>query len=155
MATRVEIRPTTREDILYLAANMRDADRRELEASSNLDPITALELSVSHSREPLTGLADGELVCCFGVVDVSLLHREGVPWMVATPAIEQHGKIFLLNSRRVVKKWRRQYRYMSNFVDVRNDIAITWLKWLGFKLHAPIPYGPRNMPFHPFIMEVA
>lgn len=154
--TKVEIKPTTEEDVVYLIENMRQADRDEIEVSygdSRVEDI--VRYSVKESREPMSGFGDGELVCIFGVVDVSLVERIGVPWMLTTDAIDKYQRLFLLNNRRYVRKWREQYKYLYNHVDVRNETAIKWLKWLGFDIHDAEPFGPYGAPFYKFDMEVA
>ena len=52
----------------------------------------------------------------------------------------------------MVDGWRQEFPYMFNYVDVRHKEAIRWLKWLGFTLNEPTPYGPFGLPFHKFHM---
>jgi hypothetical protein len=46
------------------------------------------------------------------------------------------------------------YPHLENYVDVRNELSIKWLRWLGFQFDPqPIPYGVWEMPFFRFRME--
>ncbi len=40
-----------------------------------------------------------------------------------------------------------------NFAEVRNGPAILFLRWLGFALDEPAPWGDAGQPFHRFTME--
>jgi len=58
------------------------------------------------------------------------------------------------NGKPVCVKWvRRQsekFSLLYNYVDARNVKSIKWLRWLGFQLDEPAPYGVRGLPFHRF-----
>jgi len=42
---------------------------------------------------------------------------------------------------------------MENYVDVRNTVAIHWLKWMGFKMEEPQAWGVQGLDFHKFTMR--
>ena len=46
------------------------------------------------------------------------------------------------------------YTWLVNWVDDRNTCAIRWLKWMGFTIHEPEPYGVANLPFRRFDMKM-
>ena len=99
------------------------------------------------------GLADGEVLNMFGVAQATLLSSRGVPWMLATQRLERHARPFLRHSRRAVADMKAGSRELQNFVDARNRKAVLWLRWLGFILHAPQPFGPDQMPVHKFTWQ--
>jgi len=45
------------------------------------------------------------------------------------------------------------YSHLENWVDARNTKAINWLRWLGFTVHDPVPFGVAGLPFHRFDMR--
>jgi hypothetical protein len=153
MTWAVEITPVTEQDMEDLLANIREADLEESRAATPLEPKTALRLSVNMSEEAYAGKVNGQLVCIFGVARKSMLSDEGIPWLVGTDLVERYGILVAKRSRNMVRLWRNKYTSMRNFVYVKNAISIRWLKWLGFTIHEPVPYGIKGLLFHPFEMR--
>lgn len=145
-----QIVPTTKEHILELAETMRQADIDEIWASSHKTPLSALTDSVALSPEPFTGLMDGKVVCIFGVYQLSILDDAGVPWLLGSDLVKKASYTFLRVNKVYVEEIKKRYNVLENYVDCRNKEAITWLKWLGFKLEDPVPYGADQLPFHRF-----
>lgn len=135
-----------------IAANARQADIDELWAQGRSSPLRALRYGMKVCPRARTGLLDGEPVCMFGVTPYSILRGQGVPWMVGTRALEglSAQKALLRVSEQVMGGWMGEYSLLFNFVDQRNVAAHRWLRWLGFTLRDPVPYGPDHLPFHPF-----
>ena len=134
----------------YIGENMRAADRQEVWASSHALPDAATMESFRRSLECWTGVVDGEPICIFGVAPVSLVTGYAAPWMLGTDQLERNAVKFLRGSKEVVAGWKRDYRHLFNYVDARNKTSIRWLKWLGFELEEPAPYGAEKLPFHRF-----
>jgi hypothetical protein len=59
----------------------------------------------------------------------------------------------LEHSRETIHLLRRVYGPLENWVDARNRLAIRWLRWCGFEIEAPAPYGPHELPFCRFSMK--
>lgn len=150
---KAEIRPATIEDCADLAPRMRQSDVDEVMASDGLSPLSALEIAFKASSEAWAGLIDGVVVCMFGVCPVSLLSGDGSPWMLGSDDIEQHQKLFLRRCRPVVAGMAQSYKSLHNHVDCRNETSIRWLKWLGFTMGEPEPYGIFGLPFRRFWLE--
>jgi hypothetical protein len=149
----VEIRDIEPQDIDELVRNMRQADRDEVKASSPLSLKSVITHSVQLSSYSKAGLVNGELACMWGVCPVSLLSSKGSPWLLATYVIEKHPMAFLRRCKPVIKKLRDSYSNLENYVDARNDVAIHWLKWMGFKMEEPKPWGINGLEFHKFTMR--
>lgn len=153
MAVRAEVMPATLAHAREAAENLRQADRDELWAASRSTPWNALRNGVTASTRAWAGLVDDEVACLFGVAPQSLASGTGMAWMLATPLIEEHQVLFLRRCRPVVAEMGRGYAYLHNHVDARNEKAIRWLRWLGFTIHDPAPYGALGLPFHHFEMR--
>lgn len=154
MATDVVIRPAVPEaDGPALAALMRPADVAEVWAAAKMKPLEAVRHSLAMSTEAWAGLADGELVCLWGVAPRSFLAGEGSPWLLGTPALERNARAFLSRCPQHLNAMFSVYNRLVNWVDARNTAAIRWLRWLGFTLHPAEPYGPFRLPFHRFEKE--
>jgi hypothetical protein len=153
LGVNIEIRDIEPQDIDVLVRNMRQADRDEVKASTVLPLRTVIDHSVRLSSYSKAGLVDGELACMWGVCPISMLSSKGAPWMLATYEIEKHPMSFLRRCRPHVKKLKDSYRSMENYVDVRNTVAIHWLKWMGFKMEEPQAWGVQGLDFHKFTMR--
>ncbi len=152
--TAIEIRPATVADAELLALCLHPDDYAEVLALGQ-DPRAALIQSVemSASGEAWAGLADGELVCLFGVVPLSLVGVTAVPWLLGSPLVQMHGRTFLRLNKQFIERWRRDYPVLRNVVHARHRRAVRWLQWLGFTLGEPVSMEPHGAPFHPFVME--
>lgn len=153
MGPKYAVIEATLEHVERMAPNMRQADVEEIEASSGLDPYSALRRGMACSSHVWTGTVDGEPACMFGVVPVSMMSSVGVPWMLGTPLVEEHATAFLRRNKRYVKQMTAAYNYLVNYVDDRNVKAIEWLKWLGFTMSEPQQFGYKRMPFRRFEMR--
>ncbi|MCI0525962.1 MAG: hypothetical protein L0Y56_00715 [Nitrospira sp.] len=100
------------------------------------------------SVEAWAGIADGEVLCIFGVSKVTQLGDTYVPWMLSSIALPNHGRAFLRVSRAVVAAWQNRYPKLVNYADSRYKVAIRWLSWLGFTIHPVEVIGPDRVPFH-------
>ena len=67
MKTEYKIVSATPEHAVELAPVMREPDVAELWAAAHQKPLEAIQASVEASKDPQTGLADGVVVCLFGV----------------------------------------------------------------------------------------
>ena len=137
-----------------LAKHMRVPDKREVWAAAHHTAEQAVCLSLAASRDARTGLADGEVVCMFGVGSLTILSLTGVPWLLATKKLDHHGCAFLRRNKEILADMGEGYTLLHNHVDVRNKRAIRWLRWLRFTILPPETYGVDRLPFHPFEMRM-
>lgn len=150
---KCELVPATKEHAEHIAAHVRDPDRVELWITSMSKPERVMLSGMRLSDFCLTGMADGEPVCMWGVVRESLIGNVGVPWMVGSKSLDRLANTFLRRCRGPLMQALGDYDRLVNYVDSRNDRTIRWLKWLGFRFDPhPMPYGVFNMPFYRFEM---
>lgn len=146
-----QVIPAQPEHISLMSGRWREADIRELQASSGSTPEEAIAHGLEISMDAWTAFVDGDPICIFGVAPLSIVDCHGAPWMIGTVDLERHAMGFLRRSKKVVdqvifRRWDR----LTNFVDARNETAIQWLKWLGFDILPPETYGVAQLPFHRF-----
>ncbi len=139
--------------IAPVAERMRAADRAEVWASAHLSPGDALRISLQDSILSWTGLVDGNPVCLFGVAPASLLSGTGIPWLLATDAIEAHARAFLRRNKVMLGHMQARFSRLENWVDTRNMVSRRWLNWLGFHCEEAVPHGVSGLLFHRFWME--
>ena len=48
----------------------------------------------------------------------------------------------------------KDYKYLYNYVDERNIVAIKWLQFLGFKDIETLPYGYEKKNFKLMLKEI-
>jgi len=141
------IRKATHADAEFLAPRLRDIDKREVWATSHLTPLEALLQGVDTPRWCWTGLRDGVPVCIFGVSALSLLDGTGVPWLLGTEGLDAK---FLIKGKAIVRLLQKEFPNMVNYVHVDNKKSIRWLKWVGFTIDSPAPFGKEGEMFHRF-----
>lgn len=148
---KVSFRPLQTGDIDYIAANLREGDRQEVEAVRGPDVADALARAVLRSSHCWTAVGeDGTPIALFGVVPVSLLSGRASPWLLATEQAHEHPRSLVTEGRRYLSIMRAIYPNLYNYVDARNDKSIRWLRRLGFTLQPARPYGVAGLPFHKF-----
>ncbi len=145
----VTIREALFEDAVHIAYNMRDEDRKELQASGG-DPVDLLLDGWAKSDWCKVALVDGLPSVIWGVSPCD--EETGSPWLLATDAIVKIKKTFLMNCRPDVDRMQQQYKRLFNYVHINNKIAQQWLVWLGFDLHKE-PTG-ENKDFYLFTKGV-
>lgn len=144
------VQPAELEHCLYIAQNMREADRQEVSALSGKDPLDAMIVGYKYSDMPFTIMADDKPAAMFGAGPVQ--PDVGAVWLLGTDLILQNTTRFLRESRFWLDQVSKPYGLMCNFVDARNTVHIRWIKWLGFtfiNLHEK--FGVEQRPFYEFV----
>lgn len=142
--------PATLEDhSAILSMNLCAADVAELRAATGLTPREALAASLDLCEEPWVVLLGGRIVAVYGVSHGGTF---GVPWFLSTGEVSAFSKTFLKGSREVILRFHEKYDVLSNTVDSRHEVAIRWLKWLGFTiLPTPLRFHDPAVTFLQFV----
>jgi len=148
--------PAHTDHLFWLANNMAQADRDEVQASGGHGPYRALADSLERSAAAWTGMVNDEPVRMFGVTPIDILTGIGSPWLLGTDQVKRYGYTFLKLNKKYVPKMLELFPRLVNYVDARHEVAIRWLKWLGFEMDSePVAYGVWGMPFYRFEMRKA
>jgi hypothetical protein len=130
-------------DTWLMVPDIRQADVDEL-AALGVTPEQCLRFGIQLSERATTIYLHGEPAGIVGVIDYG---EYRLPWACFTTAIDKYPIPFL----RGAMAWMRGVDgLLMNYVDARNDATIRWLKWLGFTVDDPEPYGINGEPFHRF-----
>lgn len=151
---RAEIVPATAAHIEKILPRVRQADIMEFEAFNGWDARRVLETGLVTSTFACAGTINGRVITIFGVAPGSMIGGTGIPWLVGTDDLEKYQRTFLRRCRKVVNAMQTVYPYLENYVDERNIVAKTWLRWLGFELENASPVGHFGLPFHRFHMGI-
>jgi hypothetical protein len=153
--TRVIVRPSTIEDVGELAATMRDADKKEVLATTGNNPVDSLINGLA-GIECWTATVDGRVLCMWGVSDGmrSLLGGSvGVGWLLTSELVDMYPKLFWQTCKTVLAGMLERWGCLVNFIDCRHHQAIRWASRLGFKLEEPQPFGHAGALFRRFTVS--
>lgn len=146
--------PAKESHIGYLAANMREKDRNEIWAIGHFTPEHAVKMSMLASDSAYSFVQGKKVLAMFGVSSPSLLCPVGIVWFMSTEEIFiRHRRTMARDGRAWLRKWLNDYDLLFNFIDVRNELSIKWLKWCGATFSEPIPYGVEKLPFMKFELK--
>lgn len=148
----ITIRPATRDDALFIAANIYTADKYELEAVG----FTAEEgVLNSFEESPNCWVADTEdgPMCIWGVCRCSSVLGGVNPWLITSVLLDKYTKYFIRGARAVLRDMAGEHGYLETYVDSRHTRALRFLEWLGFNMAEGIIVGAHNVPFHRFSLR--
>lgn len=128
----------------------REVDKVEAIYQTGKPLSEAIYDSYRMSSSAYAGWYGDDLVCVWGVCALAPMSGIGVPWLVATPALENAAVPFLRHCWYYLNKMKSEYEFLFNMVYSENDTAIQWLSWMGFEMSEAEPHGPMSMPFIPF-----
>lgn len=131
----VTFRVPTDEDIDFVAANLREADRRELKRWTGLDAEWGLKNSIRYSEVCFAGVfEDGKVACIFGATRINLMEDDAVLWALSTTEVDSHRLAFAAGSIAGIDMIFREMSDVaefSNWVDMDYSSAVKWIQWMG------------------------
>lgn len=151
-----EVVPTAVAHVAELAETMSTDCLAEVWASAHYDAWDALVSSIGYTDDTYTGLANGEVLCIYGVGKRALLSPVGHPWMLSSILAEEHFRGLARGSRTAFKHMTETcgVKHLANYVDARYTVAVRWLYWMGFEIHPAMPFGVEQLPFHLFTWDL-
>ena len=142
------IKPCTPQLALEVGENLRQDDAREVEQTMGLyAPVAVLQsyYNSAYGQSVYFHDAHGKAAGVAGVTP------ENVIWMLCTPVIETRPHTFVREAKRWLESLPNPYVY--NHADMRNDVHIKLLKFMGFTF---IQYYVMNgVPLISFIKPCA
>lgn len=142
------IHPATVLDAKYVALNLQEDDKREIEGLGYTDMVEALTLSVLSSDPSITFWNNTNNIC--GIAGVSRTDAHcGAIWMMTTPDVRAYPRQFLQEAR----KWVDQltsFDVLHNIADPRNHMHMKLLHLLGFKRLGYVRVGPNHLTYVEF-----
>jgi hypothetical protein len=155
-------------DALTLAPRMREPDKVEVTALGHT-PFNALMSSFDQKDAEVFSVVEvpdeheeddeiledyqPKVIAMFGVSTSEDGNNYGVPWMLASPELEQHSKQFLRHCRTWIDRLQDKYEVLYNLVHCENAQGMRWLQWCGFEIKTQRTYGQGGENFYLFIRE--
>jgi len=145
----ITIRPATLRDMTFVAANMRQADRREIGAViQESDTYVGYALFASSDGLAWVAWLDDEPVCCFGVS--KLFTGLGSGWAYGTRRMRKVMGVVTRFALRDVRPMliRQGFRRIEVRTAVDHDLSHRWLERLGFAREGiAVDYGMDGLDF--------
>lgn len=131
----IQIREYLESDFHYLASNLRDIDKKELEALFDEEVEAGLKYSIE-SADHIWVATHKQIPCMiFGVSDRTEegeCTRSGLVWALGTNEVYKHIKALHEISQNVLNHWFEEYDVLFNYIWDENELHKAWLKNLGF-----------------------
>jgi hypothetical protein len=142
------------EHVSDIAMNLRAQDFDEVFAVTGENPYDAVKDDwAMSSRRWIVFNKENIAVAVLGVRPINLFSDIGIPWLLGTKGLDKMKKFFVKYSKPIIEEMKKGFDLLINFVDARYLKAVKWLKWCGFTIDEPVPFGAINVPFHRFYME--
>ncbi len=149
MVTEATVVPATRELAELLAPLMRAEDVAELRAGG-LTPLEGLLQSIEGSDVAQAVMVGGQVGAMFGVGPLAGVNeRVGQVWFLTGRLMSKHPAAFVRLARPAIASMLELYPVLFNVIDARYAAAVRWVKWLGFEVGEPQPFGPAGVLFVP------
>jgi|MDSZ01.2.fsa_nt_gb hypothetical protein len=120
----------TYDDIPYIADNLRDEDKLELEMY-DVAPYEAIYDSFIESEKTSYTLIDyNKPIAMMGVSPIN--EDIGKVWFLATKELNKHYLSFLKKCPEVIDILQGNFKVIFNFVPDTHKKTMRWLAWCGF-----------------------
>lgn len=136
-----------------LGRRLRQADQDEVMAACGMTGEDALILAVAHAKRADAWFKGDRLIAISGISGTLIDQSVGVIWMLGSDEIDRLPKLLMKGQRQYVRDLLKGHDMLLNFVDNRNIKAHRWLRWLGFQVGEPKPFGAAGLPFRPFYLS--
>jgi hypothetical protein len=137
------------QDVYSLVGRLRQADKDELFATNGQDPDKTLVESWQASKYRRVMIYEKQVICAMGIVEFN--QDIGIPWLLGSDEISSAKRQFLKGVKEGIDFASSKYRYLINFIDIRQSSAIRYFTWMGCKFEEPKPFGFENRLFTMFI----
>jgi hypothetical protein len=128
------------------AIDLRDGDAREI-AALGFTKEEGLSISLARALWADAYLIDGDVAALLGFSQSSLLGGVGQPWLITGQPIDRHRKTFMSIARDRIIEMRARHGVLANWVHAEYREALAMMRWLGFSIGRPQPYGRLGQPF--------
>jgi hypothetical protein len=152
---RLEIVEATCSHVLAMVDRLREADKEEISSATGEDANVAMFHSYRKSFLRWTALMDDRPIAVFGVAPMTLMGTTGIVWLLGTDDASKAGARLARATKKCVMECLGMFKRLENYVDDRNELSKKWIKWLGFTIENPAPYGVERRLFRHFYMERA
>jgi hypothetical protein len=143
------IREANIADAKYISERMRIADQQEFyKVTGSFNFFDQIMHGIdSDQSKTYTLVLDGKASAIIGTIEKQDFQ---VVWACATDKVNSYKLSFIKALKTLMKKHEKDRKPFVNYVDVKNENAIKFLKASGFILLDKEPYGKLKEYFYPF-----
>jgi len=150
MSINPHVVSATKEHCELLAPRLRVIDKQEIFYAGGLRPKQALEYSLENSLDAITVKYEGSdiPILMAGISNnLGLMDDRKNIWLLASDEINNISFKFLKQCNNYMLLLAKGNK-VCNHVMEGNNITLKWLKWLGFTIYEPKPFGLYDKRFH-------
>ena len=126
---------TKAQHIKELTKDLRKEDLAEIKAKSgDVDIEKTLLKGLAMTSYCRSFFVDKKIAGIYGVVPSLDDKNIGSPFLLCTPKIKNIKIKFLRECKDRVEEMSDRFPVLINYIDSRNKLHLTWLKWCGFKI---------------------
>jgi len=153
--TEITIEQANHLDVGELLADLREADRLELEIGTGESAEKAIVDSLNDSNGGEALRFNGTLAAITGLAYAGIVNQQhaGCPWLVGTNSVDSFKLSFMRWSHDQIQYYLEQYEVLINLVHVDHATSISYLDALGFTMAEAVEFGPSKALFYPFYLE--
>jgi hypothetical protein len=129
-----------------MGPNLRAEDAAEC-AAFGMTSYQAVFQSIKSSVFCMTAWDGPDVIAAFGITVPNVLGNQAQPWLITTPKVLQHKKLFLRMNKKFIENVRQIFPYLETLVHAEYEQALRWIFWLGFKVYPPVSAGPLGERF--------
>lgn len=125
----------TSQHIKLLAKDLRPEDEHKTKAKTGTTNIQKTLLKgFAMTNYCRSFFIDGKIAGIYGIVGSLDDKNIGSPFLLCTPKIKKLKIKFLRECKNRVEEMLDKFPVLFNYIDSRNKLHLTWLKWCGFKI---------------------
>lgn len=147
---RCEVRPSIVCDVYTLAANLRDADREEVQSLGG-EIKASIRVNYRDAILRKTYFVDGKIAAMTGLCG-PMLSDIGYPYLLTTKQVELVPVSFLKLAREGISEMLTHRLRLEGYVAAKYVGACRFLECLGFTLGSQENIGSQNAPFRKFVL---
>ncbi|QIG74587.1 putative internal virion protein [Rhizobium phage RHph_I20] len=150
------VRTADWKDALALAKTLRPEDIREIKSTMDgehsLEAVLLFNIAASTKAFTAIDRATEGVIAMFGVAPAG--NGTGSIWMHGSELMRKHSISVARQTKHFAGLLHRDYEILSNWADLRNEVHINWLRWLGFRfLRVSTSFSNDGSPFVEFFRK--
>lgn len=135
-----------------IAKSLRFRDVRELQDLWGLTPMEGLRISLESSLKTYI-IYENEIPQGYFGLGRGTTFGVTHPWMLSSEVVSEYPILLCRYGRTIIKEWLFEFPILTNLIDSRNDLHISWLKSIGFKfIKDYFNFGPGKVTARQFVL---
>lgn len=136
---KLVVSPASLHDLQEIAGRLRAEDIEEIRAATRKTPLESLVGGFGLGDSFVARLEEdgvlGAPAVVFGVSPHPFYgeHGVGIVWLLATDEVNKVSKLVVREARKMLTGWRKEWKLLGNYADIRNKQHLKWIQLMGFE----------------------